>query len=144
MWYQISNLFYFSFLQLAALDFIACSAADVFAMTDAGSQFSSLVQGYRMYYGEGKRPSIRPNKRRLASIFARNATIEWKDFEHSVRKAIRQNKKVEERPVARSVYRHPRCAECMCLVEQKHPSTIFFRGKQIYCSEQSRPLVPNC
>lgn len=103
--------------QLAALDFIACSAADAFAMTDAGSQFSSLVQGYRMYYGEGKRPSIRPNKRRLASIFARNATIEWNDFEHSVRKAIRQNKKVEERPLARSVYRHPRCAECMCLVE---------------------------
>ncbi|KAF2309082.1 hypothetical protein GH714_000368 [Hevea brasiliensis] len=40
--------------QLAALDFIACTAADAFAMTDSGSQLSSLVAGYRTYYGEGE------------------------------------------------------------------------------------------
>ncbi|KAG6419193.1 hypothetical protein SASPL_121407 [Salvia splendens] len=55
--------------RLAALDFIACTAADVFAMTDSGSQFSSLVAGYRIYYGGGKMATIRPNKRRLADIF---------------------------------------------------------------------------
>ncbi|KAG8076213.1 hypothetical protein GUJ93_ZPchr0006g44461 [Zizania palustris] len=44
--------------QLAALDFIACAAADAFAMTDPGSQFSSLVQGYRMYYGGGDLPTV--------------------------------------------------------------------------------------
>ncbi|KAJ1696094.1 hypothetical protein LUZ63_004606 [Rhynchospora breviuscula] len=104
--------------QLAALDFIACVASDAFAMTDSGSQLSSLVQGYRMYYGEGNLPSIRPNKRRLASIFSRNATIEWKEFESRVRKLIRQTKQVNERPLARSVYRHPRCTECMCKIEK--------------------------
>nr|CAB3467644.1 unnamed protein product [Digitaria exilis] len=103
--------------QLAALDFIACAAADAFAMTDPGSQFSSLVQGYRMYYGGGNLPTIRPNKRRLASILVKNATIEWQEFETRVRKLIQQTKQVHERPVARSIFRHPRCPECMCRTE---------------------------
>nr|CAB3470165.1 unnamed protein product [Digitaria exilis] len=104
--------------QLAALDFIACAAADAFAMTDPGSQFSSLVQGYRMYYGGGNLPTIRPNKRRLASILVKNATIEWQEFEIRVRKLIQQTKQVHERPVARSIFRHPRCLECMCRTER--------------------------
>ncbi|KAI4298746.1 hypothetical protein L6164_032265 [Bauhinia variegata] len=97
--------------QLATLDFIACTAADAFAMTDSGSQFSSLVSGYRIYYGGGKMPTIRPNKRRLASIFTKNNTIEWRVFEQRVRKAVRQTKHVQTRPKARSVYRYPRCKE---------------------------------
>ncbi|KAJ6999376.1 hypothetical protein NC653_010159 [Populus alba x Populus x berolinensis] len=103
--------------QLAALDFIACTASDAFAMTDSGSQLSSLVSGFRIYYGGGKMPTIRPNKRRLADIFMKNNTIEWKIFEQRVRKAVRQAKHVFERPKARSVYRYPRCKECMCLTE---------------------------
>ncbi|KAG0473408.1 hypothetical protein HPP92_015265 [Vanilla planifolia] len=94
--------------QQAALDFIVCAAADTFAMTDSGSQLSSLVAGYRVYYGGGRHPTIRPNKRRLAGIFARNSTIEWKQFEARVLEAIKQSKVVQERPIARSVYRHPR------------------------------------
>ncbi|KAK3017713.1 hypothetical protein RJ639_003069 [Escallonia herrerae] len=100
--------------QLAALDFIGCTAADAFAMTDSGSQLSSLVSGFRVYYGGGKMPTIRPNKRRLADIFMKNNTIEWKVFETRVRKAIRQTKRVFSRPTGRSVYRYPRCDECMC------------------------------
>ncbi|XP_010244142.1 PREDICTED: uncharacterized protein At1g04910 isoform X2 [Nelumbo nucifera] len=100
--------------QLAALDFIACAAADAFSMTDSGSQLSSLVSGYRIYFGDGRMPTIRPNKRRLANIFLKNSTIEWKMFEKRVRKAVKQTKQAHERPVARSVYRHPRCKECMC------------------------------
>ncbi|KAG5246688.1 O-fucosyltransferase [Salix suchowensis] len=103
--------------QLAALDFIACTASDAFAMTDSGSQLSSLVSGFRIYYGGGKMPTIRPNKRRLADIFMKNNTIEWRIFEQSVRKAVRQTKHVFERPKGRSVYRYPRCKECMCLAE---------------------------
>lgn len=103
--------------QLAALDFIVCTASNVFAMTDSGSQLSSLVSGYRVYYGGGKMPTIRPNKRRLADIFIKNNTIEWKVFEERVRKAVRQTKRVRSRPVGRSVYRYPRCKQCMCLTE---------------------------
>jgi len=83
-------------------------------MTDSGSQLSSLVSGYRIYYGGGRMPTIRPNKRRLASIFMKNSTIEWRIFEQRVRKAVRQTKHVQTRPKARSVYRYPRCKECMC------------------------------
>ncbi|KAI9198130.1 hypothetical protein LWI28_010800 [Acer negundo] len=97
--------------QLAALDFIGCTAADAFAMTDSGSQLSSLVSGYRIYHGAGKMPTIRPNKRRLSAIFMKNSTIEWKIFEQRVRKAVRQTKHVQTRPKARSVYRYPRCKE---------------------------------
>ncbi|XP_021819691.1 uncharacterized protein At1g04910-like [Prunus avium] len=100
--------------QLAALDFIGCTAADAFSMTDSGSQLSSLVSGYRIYYGGGRMPTIRPNKRRLASIFMKNSTIEWRVFEQRIRKAVRQTKHVQPRPKARSVYRYPRCDECMC------------------------------
>ncbi|CAL0325863.1 unnamed protein product [Lupinus luteus] len=100
--------------QLAALDFIGCTASDAFAMTDSGSQLSSLVSGYRIYYGEGRMPTIRPNKRRLASIFTKNNTIEWRVFEQRMRKAVRQTKHVQTRPKARSVYRYPRSKECMC------------------------------
>ncbi|TKY53981.1 GDP-fucose protein O-fucosyltransferase [Spatholobus suberectus] len=100
--------------QLAALDFIGCTASDAFAMTDSGSQLSSLVSGYRIYYGGGRMPTIRPNKRRLASIFMKNSTIEWRVFEQRVRKAVRQTKHVQTRPKARSIYRYPRCKECMC------------------------------
>ncbi|KAJ6925303.1 O-fucosyltransferase 15-like [Populus alba x Populus x berolinensis] len=67
-------------IRLAALDFIACTAADAFAMTDSGSQLSSLVSGFRIYYGGGKMPTIRPNKRRLADIFMKNNTIRMEDI----------------------------------------------------------------
>ncbi|XP_057420771.1 O-fucosyltransferase 15-like [Lotus japonicus] len=100
--------------QLAALDFIGCTASDAFAMTDSGSQLSSLVSGYRIYYGGGRMPTIRPNKRRLADIFMKNSSIEWRVFEQRVRKAVRQTKHVQTRPKARSIYRYPRCKECMC------------------------------
>lgn len=100
--------------QLAALDFIGCAAADVFAMTDSGSQLSSLVSGYRIYYGGGLLPTIRPNKRRLASIFSKNSTIEWEEFRDRIRKTVKESKRVQVRPIARSIYRHPRCPECMC------------------------------
>lgn len=105
--------------QLAALDFIVCTAADVFAMTDSGSQLSSLVSGYRVYFGGGKMPTIRPNKRRLADILLKNDTIEWKIFEGRVRKSVRQTKRIRSRPLGRSIYRYPRCKECMCSTEEE-------------------------
>ncbi|TYI09596.1 hypothetical protein ES332_A09G084300v1 [Gossypium tomentosum] len=48
--------------QLVAMDFISCTAVDAFAMTDSGSQLSSLKSRHRIYYGGGRMPTIRPNK----------------------------------------------------------------------------------
>ncbi|KAK9022826.1 hypothetical protein V6N11_003065 [Hibiscus sabdariffa] len=100
--------------QLAALDFIACATSDVFAMTDSGSQLSSLVSGFRTYYGDGHAPTLRPNKKRLAAILAENTTIGWNTFEDRVRKMIEEGQRVQVRGSGRSIYRQPRCSECMC------------------------------
>ncbi|XP_042519780.1 O-fucosyltransferase 8-like isoform X1 [Macadamia integrifolia] len=100
--------------QLAALDFIACATADVFTMTDSGSQFSSLMSGYRVYYGGGRAPTLRPNKKRLAAILSENGTIKWSGFEERVRKMIKEEQRVRARGFGRSIYRQPRSLECMC------------------------------
>lgn len=101
-------------MQLAALDFIACATADVFAITDSGSQLSSLVSGFRTYYGDGHAPTLRPNKKRLAAILSENSTIGWNGFEDRVKKMIEEGQRVRARGFGRSIYRQPRCPECMC------------------------------
>ncbi|KAJ6416733.1 hypothetical protein OIU84_002579 [Salix udensis] len=97
--------------QLAALDFIACATADVFAMTDSGSQLSSLVSGFRTYYGGGHAPTLRPNKKRLAAILSENSTIGWNSFEDRVRNMIEEGQSVFIRGYGRSIYRQPRSPE---------------------------------
>lgn len=99
---------------MAALDFIACATSDVFAMTDSGSQLSSLVSGFRTYYGGRRAPNLRPNKKRLAAILSENSTIGWNSFEDRVRKMIEEGQRVRARSFGRSIYRQPRCPECMC------------------------------
>ncbi|PPR89879.1 hypothetical protein GOBAR_AA30800 [Gossypium barbadense] len=89
-------------MQLAALDFIACATSDVFAMTDSGSQLSSLVSGFRTYYGDGHAPTLRPNKKRLAAILSENRTIGWNTFEDRVRKMIEEGQRVQLRGSGRS------------------------------------------
>lgn len=86
-------------------------------MTDSGSQLSSLVTGYRTYYGGGNAPTLRPNKKRFAKILSGNDTIEWNDFEERVRKMIEEGQRVRLRRLGRSIYRQPRCPECMCKMQ---------------------------
>ncbi|KAJ8549462.1 hypothetical protein K7X08_033169 [Anisodus acutangulus] len=100
--------------QLAALDFIACATSDVFAITDSGSQLSSLVSGFRTYYGGGNAPTVRPSEYRLAAILSRNKTIGWHSFEGKIRKMINEGQRVHVRGFGRSIYQHPRCKQCMC------------------------------
>ncbi|KAK2995998.1 hypothetical protein RJ640_017362 [Escallonia rubra] len=100
--------------QMAALDYIACATADVFAITDSGSQLSSLVSGFRTYYGSGSAPTLRPSKKRLAAILSESSTIGWNSFAHRVKKMIEEGQRVRVRGFGRSIYRQPRCPECMC------------------------------
>ncbi|GFP89617.1 uncharacterized protein at1g04910 [Phtheirospermum japonicum] len=100
--------------QLAAIDFVACAVSDVFAMTDSGSQLSSLVSGFRTYYGGGNRPTLRPIKRRLAAILQENSTMTWHGFEYRIRKMIEEGQRIHIRGSNRSIYRQPRCKDCMC------------------------------
>uniref|UniRef100_A0A0E0PYX6 O-fucosyltransferase family protein n=1 Tax=Oryza rufipogon TaxID=4529 RepID=A0A0E0PYX6_ORYRU len=100
--------------RLAALDFIACASADVFAVTDSGSQLSSLVSGYRVYHGRGRAPTLHPNRKRYAQILGEEEGIGWGGFERRVRNMVEEYKRVSARPRGRSVYRQPRTPGCMC------------------------------
>ncbi|KAG0495888.1 hypothetical protein HPP92_000539 [Vanilla planifolia] len=102
--------------RLAALDFIACAMADVFAMTDSGSQLSSLVTGFRAYHGRGRAPTLRPNKKRFAKILSENGSLDWGEFEDRTKKMIAENQMVRARRRGRSIYRQPRSPECMCKI----------------------------
>ncbi|KAJ3692141.1 hypothetical protein LUZ60_012491 [Juncus effusus] len=100
--------------QLAALDFMACASSDVFSMTDSGSQLSSLVTGYRIYHGNGRASTLRPNKKRFAKILAQGDEMEWEEFERRVRNMIEENQGGTKRGRGRSVFRLPRTQGCMC------------------------------
>lgn len=100
--------------QLAVLDHLACTSADVFVTTDSSSQLSSLVAGHRIYHSSGHAPTISPSRKRLGALFDSKASVEWSRFEVNIRKAVKETKRVPVRPLAGSIYRHPRCSECMC------------------------------
>ncbi|XP_073360909.1 O-fucosyltransferase 8 isoform X2 [Aegilops tauschii subsp. strangulata] len=100
--------------RLAALDFIACASSDVFAVTDSGSQLSSLVSGHRVYHGRGRAPTLHPNRKRYAQILSEEAGIEWAGFQKRVRTMVDEYKRVRARPRGRTVYRQPRTPGCMC------------------------------
>ncbi|KQK18287.1 O-fucosyltransferase 8 isoform X1 [Brachypodium distachyon] len=100
--------------RLAALDFIACASSDVFAVTDSGSQLSSLVSGYRVYHGRGRAPTLHPNRKRYAQILSEEGGIEWGGFQKRVRIMVDEYKRVRARPRGRSAYRQPRTPGCMC------------------------------
>ncbi|XP_066369668.1 O-fucosyltransferase 8-like [Miscanthus floridulus] len=100
--------------RLAALDFIACASADVFAVTDSGSQLSSLVSGYRIYHGRGRAPTLYPNRKRYAQVLSEEGSIAWGGFQRRVRQMVDEYKRVSPRPRGRSVYRQPRTPACMC------------------------------
>ncbi|OEL20401.1 Uncharacterized protein BAE44_0018579 [Dichanthelium oligosanthes] len=100
--------------RLAALDFIACASADVFAVTDSGSQLSSLVSGFRIYHGRGRAPTLHPNRKRYAQVLSEEGSIAWGGFQKRVRQMVEEYKRVSPRPRGRSVYRQPRTPGCMC------------------------------
>ncbi|GJM98226.1 hypothetical protein PR202_ga15215 [Eleusine coracana subsp. coracana] len=98
--------------RLAALDFIACASSDVFAVTDSGSQLSSLVSGFR--HGRGRAPTLHPNRKRYAQILSEEESIGWAGFQRRVTQMVEEYKRVSPRPRGRSVYRQPRTPGCMC------------------------------
>ncbi|TVT98318.1 hypothetical protein EJB05_56383, partial [Eragrostis curvula] len=100
--------------RLAALDFIACASSDVFAVTDSGSQLSSLVSGFRIYHGRGRAPTLHPNRKRYAQFLSEEGSIAWSVFQKRVRQMVEEYKRVSPRPRGRSVYRQPRTPGCMC------------------------------
>ncbi|KAK9666688.1 hypothetical protein RND81_14G203800 [Saponaria officinalis] len=68
--------------RMAALDFIVCDESDVFVTNNNGNM-ARILAGRRRYYGH--KPTIRPNAKKLSSLFLNRTDISWEEFASGVR-----------------------------------------------------------
>ncbi|XP_042483770.1 O-fucosyltransferase 16-like [Macadamia integrifolia] len=68
--------------RMAALDFIVCDESDVFVTNNNGNM-AKILAGRRRYFGHKR--TIRPNGRKLNSLFPNRGNMTWEVFASSVR-----------------------------------------------------------
>ncbi|KAL9244818.1 hypothetical protein vseg_018542 [Gypsophila vaccaria] len=68
--------------RMAALDFIVCDESDVFVTNNNGNM-AKILAGRRRYYGH--KPTIRPNAKKLFSLFLNRTELTWEEFASGVR-----------------------------------------------------------
>ncbi|KAK8945468.1 hypothetical protein KSP40_PGU004828 [Platanthera guangdongensis] len=68
--------------RMAALDYIVCDGSDVFVTNNNGNM-AKILAGRRRYFGHKR--TIRPNAKKLSSLYQNRSTINWDDFESKVR-----------------------------------------------------------
>ncbi|XP_078446019.1 O-fucosyltransferase 6-like [Wolffia australiana] len=68
--------------RMAALDFIVCDGSDVFVTNNNGNM-ARILAGRRRYFGHKR--TIRPNAKKLYSLFLGRANMTWEDFATRVR-----------------------------------------------------------
>ncbi|KAL5788974.1 hypothetical protein ACOSP7_005923 [Xanthoceras sorbifolium] len=68
--------------RMAALDFIVCDESDVFVTNNNGNM-ARILAGRRRYFGH--KPTIRPNAKKLSSLFMDRNNMTWEDFSSKVR-----------------------------------------------------------
>ncbi|XP_072989072.1 O-fucosyltransferase 16-like isoform X2 [Typha latifolia] len=67
--------------RMAALDFIVCDSSDVFVTNNNGNM-ARILAGRRRYYGHKR--TIRPNARKLSSLFLNRTSMSWDMFASKV------------------------------------------------------------
>ncbi|XP_068650340.1 O-fucosyltransferase 29-like [Aristolochia californica] len=68
--------------QLAAIDYIVCNESDVFVTNNNGNM-AKLLAGQRRYMGHKR--TIRPNAKKLSSLFMARSTMDWETFSKKVK-----------------------------------------------------------
>ncbi|XP_043715082.1 O-fucosyltransferase 16-like [Telopea speciosissima] len=68
--------------RMAALDFIVCDESDIFVTNNNGNM-ARILAGRRRYFGHKR--TIRPNGRKLNSLFPSRANMTWEAFASRVR-----------------------------------------------------------
>ncbi|KAH7669162.1 GDP-fucose protein O-fucosyltransferase protein [Dioscorea alata] len=68
--------------RMAALDFIVCDRSDAFVTNNNGNM-ARILAGRRRYFGHKR--TIRPNARKLYSLFLKRANLTWDEFASKVR-----------------------------------------------------------
>ncbi|MQM11728.1 hypothetical protein Taro_044638 [Colocasia esculenta] len=68
--------------RMAALDFIVCDESDVFVTNNNGNM-ARILAGRRRYFGHKR--TIRPNAKKLHSLFPNRTNVTWETFASKVR-----------------------------------------------------------
>ncbi|KAJ4746634.1 O-fucosyltransferase family protein [Rhynchospora pubera] len=68
--------------RMAALDFIVCDESDVFVSNNNGNM-ARMLAGRRRYFGHKR--TIRPNAKKLSSLFPNRTSMTWDAFQSKVR-----------------------------------------------------------
>ncbi|XP_043709505.1 O-fucosyltransferase 6-like [Telopea speciosissima] len=97
--------------RMAALDFIVCDESDVFVTNNNGNM-AKILAGRRRYFRHKR--TIRPNARKLYSLFLSRANMTWEAFASSVRTRQRgfMGEPNEVRPGRGEFHENP--SSCIC------------------------------
>ncbi|OAY74103.1 uncharacterized protein At1g04910 [Ananas comosus] len=97
--------------RLAAIDYIVCDESDVFVANNNGNM-AKILAGRRRYMGHKR--TIRPNAKKLSSIFKARNSMDWETFSRRVKAAERgfMGEPYEMRPGRGDLHEYP--SPCIC------------------------------
>ncbi|XP_073042977.1 O-fucosyltransferase 29-like [Primulina eburnea] len=98
--------------RLAAIDYTVCEASDVFVTNNNGNM-AKILAGRRRYMGHKR--TIRPNAKRLSSLFAARDKMDWSVFARKVKSRQRgfMGEPEEMKPGRGEFHEFP--SACVCL-----------------------------
>ncbi|WOL05643.1 hypothetical protein Cni_G14372 [Canna indica] len=97
--------------RLAAIDYIVCDESDVFATNNNGNM-AKILAGHRRYMAHKR--TIRPNAKKLSSLFKARNQMDWKTFSKKVKSVQRgfMGEPDEMRPGRGDFHEFP--SSCIC------------------------------
>ncbi|XP_042461366.1 O-fucosyltransferase 16-like isoform X1 [Zingiber officinale] len=116
--------------RMAALDFIVCDGSDAFVANNNGNM-ARILAGKRRYFGHKR--TIRPNAKKLYSLFLNRSNISWDEFASKVRTHQRgyMGEPKEVRPGRGEFHENP--STCICdaaeSLNQINPNNQHRKGK---------------
>ncbi|XP_042456118.1 O-fucosyltransferase 16-like [Zingiber officinale] len=116
--------------RMAALDFIVCDGSDAFVANNNGNM-ARILAGRRRYFGHKR--TIRPNAKKLYSLFLNRSNISWDEFASKVRTHQRgyMGEPKEVRPGRGEFHENP--STCICdaaeSLNQINPNNQHRKGK---------------
>ncbi|KAK1273904.1 hypothetical protein QJS04_geneDACA009733 [Acorus gramineus] len=115
--------------RMAALDFMVCDGSDVFVTNNNGNM-ARMLAGRRRYFGHKR--TIRPNAKKLYSLFLNRANMTWDAFSSKVRTYQRgfMGEPMEVRPGRGEFHENP--STCICeRTQAKATPDSTYRGRYV-------------
>ncbi|KAJ0966897.1 hypothetical protein J5N97_023814 [Dioscorea zingiberensis] len=119
--------------RMAALDFIVCDRSDAFVTNNNGNM-ARILAGRRRYFGHKR--TIRPNAKKLYSLFLRRANLTWDEFALKVRSYQRgfMGEPKEIRPGRGEFHENP--STCICENAQPKVSNDESKSSLTYSADE--------